>query len=399
MTRKLTVVLACIGFLGITLYADAADYHLIKKVNVGGNGGWDYLTYDESGHRVFLSRGNEVIVVDADSGATVGTIRDTPFVHGIALAPELGRGFTSNGQTNNVTIFDLKTLKSIGQVSTGRGPDAVVYDPKSKRVFTMNGRDNTATVINAENGQAVGTIALPGRPEFAVADGRGTIFVNIANKHSVTAIDSIQLMVRANWNMPGCEGPSGLSMDRQNRRLFAGCDNKVMAIVDADSGNLVTTVPIGAGVDATAFDPRTSLAFSSNGEDGTLTVVHEDSPDKFEVVENVSTEAGARTMALDPESSTVYLVTATVSPKLILLFILELGRPIVQPVVGWLGGICLLMALIFLIRAWSQSWPTMLRWYFGIFVVSALGLLLCFSNYDALLMLLSPADFHMSMWR
>jgi DNA-binding beta-propeller fold protein YncE len=399
MTRKSIVLLLAIASLSVNLWADMLTYHLVKRVDVGGKGGWDYLIYDESSHRVFVSRGNDVMVLDGESGATVGDIPDTPLVHGIALAPEFGRGFTSNGQTNNVTIFDLKTLKPIGKVSTGRGPDAIVYDPASRRVFTMNGRDNTATAIDAVSGQAVGTVPLLGRPEFAVADGKGTVFVNITDKHTLTAIDSNGLTVESNWDMPGCEGPSGLSMDRQNRRLFSGCDNKVMAIVDADSGKLIATVPIGAGVDATAFDPKTALAFSSNGEDGTLTVVHEDSPDKFTVAEIVPTEAGARTLALDPESGTVYLVTATVGPKLILLFILGIFRPIVRPMIGCVGGIALLVSVLFLLRARSRGWPKKLGWYLGILFVVGVVLAVWCWNYDTLLAALSPTDFHMTMWR
>jgi DNA-binding beta-propeller fold protein YncE len=399
MKYKSIVALLSIAWLTASAFPAASNYHLLKTVNVGGTGAWDYLIYDTTGHRVFVSRGNHVMVLDGESGTTVGDILDTPGVHGIALAPEFGKGFTSNGQTNDVTIFDFNTLKPIRRVSTGRGPDAIVYDSSSKRVFTMNGQDNTATAIDVESGQPVGTIPLSGRPEFAAADGRGTVFVNIENKHTLTAIDSHNLTVRSNWDMPGCEGPTGLSMDLENRRLFSGCDNKVLAIMNADSGQLVATVPIGAGVDATAFDPKTALAFSSNGQDGTLTVVHEDSPEKFEVVENVPTEVGARTMALDPDMGTVYLVTATVGPKLILSFILGIFRPVIRPVVGWLGGICLLISLVLLMRARSQGWPKKLRWYFGIFVVVSLVLAVWCWNYDMFLMGLSPNDFHLSMWR
>jgi DNA-binding beta-propeller fold protein YncE len=274
MARQLILLLLAVASLGVGLRADTPKYHLLKKVDVGGTGGWDYLTYDETGHRVFISRMFYVMVLDGESGAKVGEIPNTPGVHGIALAPDLGKGFTSNGHTNSVTIFDLKTLQLIGQAPTGKVPDAIVYEPVSKRVFTMNGRSNDSTAIDASSGRPVGTIPLSGRPEFAVADGKGTVFVNIADKHTLTAIDSQQLTVKSNWDMPGCEDPSGLSMDRQNRRLFAGCGNKVMAVVDADSGKLITTVPIGDGCDATAFDPKDALAFSSNGGDGTLTVVH-----------------------------------------------------------------------------------------------------------------------------
>lgn len=392
--KSILVLLVVAAFLPALLSA-APHYHLVKSVDVGGTGAWDYLIYDPTGHRVFISRGNHVMVLDGESGATVGDIPETLGVHGIALAPEFGRGFTSNGQTNDVTIFDFNTLKPLGRVATGRGPDAIVYDPASKRVFTLNGRDDSATAIDAAGGQVVGTIPLSGRPEFAAVDGKGTVFVNIENKHTLTAIDSQKLVVKSNWDMPGCEGPTGLSMDRENRRLFAGCDNKVMAIMDADSGKLVAEVPIGGGVDATAFDPKRALAFSSNGDDGTLTAVHEDAPDKFTVAENVSTEAGARTMALDSDSGTVYLVTATVGPKLILSFILGVFRPIVRPVVGLLGGICLLVSLVFL-RAQPSNRR---RASFIVFLVAAVLLAAWYWQYDAVLLALSPKNFHMTMWR
>lgn len=396
MKRKMIVALLCTMWIGSSLFPAALNYRLQKKVAVGDTGAWDYLIYDETGHRVFVSRGHHVMVLDGESGATIGDIPDTQGVHGIALAPEFGKGFTSNGQTNDVTVFDLNTLKPIQRVLTGRGPDAIIYDPSSKRVFTMNGRDNSATAIDAASGQAVGTVPLSGRPEFAVADGRGTVFVNIENKHTLTALDAQKLTVQSNWDMPGCEGPTGLSMDREHRRLFSGCDNKVLAVMNADSGMLVTTVPIGAGVDATAFDPRDQLAFSSNGEDGTLTVVHEDSPDKFQVVENVPTEAGARTMALNPSTGTVYLVTATVGPKLILSFVLGIFRPIVRPSFGLLGAACLLLAIVLIIRA--RGGARKFQWYFGLLLIVGVALVLWYWSYDSILLALSPSDFHMSIW-
>jgi DNA-binding beta-propeller fold protein YncE len=397
MIRKFVFVLLAISSVAFTLPADPPNYHLVKRADVGGRGGWDYLTYDEGGHRVFVSRGNLVIVLDGESGAQVGEIPDTPGVHGIALAPDFGRGFTSNGRTNNVTIFDLKTLRTIGHVSTGKGPDAIVYDPASKRVFTMNGRDNTATAIDAESGTVAGTVPLSGRPEFAAADGRGTVFVNIENKNTLTAIDSKQLTVKSNWDMPGCDGPTGLSMDREHRRTFSGCD-KVMAVMDADSGKLVANLPIGAGVDATAFAPKSSLAFSSNGEDGTLTVIHEDSPDKFTVVANVPTEEGARTMALDPDSGTVYLVSAPGRVKLILSFIFGVFGFVLRPALGLVGAIFLIAALVLLLRARGHGWTTKRQWSLGICAFLGVILIAWCGMYDSVLMALSPTDFHMTIW-
>ena len=244
------------------------------------------------------SHGSRVVVLDADSGAVTGEIADTQGVHGIAVASDLGRGFTSNGRANTVTIFDLKTLKTLGTVKAGTNPDAIVYDAGTKRVFTMNGRSQDATAIDAASGTVVGTLALGGKPEFAVADGKGSIFVNIEDKSELVEFDPQKLTVLHRWPLAPCQEPSGLAMDRKNRRLFAGCDNKMMAVVDADTGKVIATPAIGEGVDANGFDPDTNFAFASNGE-GTLTVVHEDSPDKFTVVDNVPTKRSARTMGLD----------------------------------------------------------------------------------------------------
>ncbi|MGH9499561.1 MAG: YncE family protein [Terriglobales bacterium] len=299
----------------VATLALAADpgYHLLNTYKLGGDGGWDYLTLDSSSRRLYLSRSTHVIVIDADSGKPVGDIPDTPGVHGIALAPELGRGFISNGREGTVTIFDLKTLKAITKVKAGENPDAILYDPASKRVFAFNGRSHDATAIDAAGGTVVGTIKLEGKPEFAVSDGKGEVFVNIEDKSQIDAIDPAKLEEKAHWALAPCEEPSGLAIDRKNRRLFAGCDNKMMAVVDADSGKVIATPAIGEGVDANAFDPETGLAFASCGE-GVLTVVHEDSPAKFSVLENVPTQPGARTMALDEKTHNVYLVTAKFGP-------------------------------------------------------------------------------------
>jgi DNA-binding beta-propeller fold protein YncE len=288
-------------------------YHLVNTYVLGGDGGWDYLSIDSSARRLYISRATHVIVLDADSGKPVGDIPDTPGVHGIALAPELGRGFISNGREGTVTIFDLKTLKAIAKVKAGENPDAILYDPASKRVFAFNGRSQNATAIDAAKGSVVGTIKLEGKPEFAVSDEKGEIFVNIEDKSQIDAIDPAKLEVKASWPLAPCEEPSGLAMDRKHRRLFAGCDNKMMAVVDADTGKVIATPAIGDGVDANAFDSGTGLAFASCGE-GVLTVVHEGSPTKFSVLENVSTQPGARTMALDEKTHNVYLVTAKFGP-------------------------------------------------------------------------------------
>ena len=296
------------------LTADAAGgYHLLAKKTLGGEGFWDYLTVDAASRRVYISRGSHVMVVDADTYEVVGDIPDTQGVHGIALAPELGRGFVSDGRSNQVTIFDLKTLKTLGTAPTGQNPDAIIYDPASQRVFTFNGRSGDSTAIDAATGKVAGTVALGGRPEFAAADGKGRIYNNLEDKSTVVEIDSGKLTVTNRWPLAPCEEPSGMAMDTAHRRLFIGCHNKMMAVVDADSGHLIATPPIGQGVDANGFDPGTGLAFSSQG-DGTLTVAHEDAPDKFTVVDNVQTERGARTMALDTKTHKVFLVTAEFGP-------------------------------------------------------------------------------------
>jgi DNA-binding beta-propeller fold protein YncE len=253
-----------------------------------------------------------VDVVDGKKGEVTGKITGLKLVHGIALAPEFNRGFISDGAANQVVVFDLTTLAKVGEVAAGTNPDGIVYDPASKRVFAFNGRSSDATAVDAEKGTLAGTVKLEGKPEFPVADGKGHIFVNIEDKSEVMDIDSKALMVAHKWPLAPCEEPSGIAMDAKTRRIFSGCDNKMMSVMDADTGKVVTTVPIGDGVDATWFDPETKYVFNSCGQDAVLTVIHEDSPDKYTVVENVPTAKGARTMALDPKTHTVYLSLAEV---------------------------------------------------------------------------------------
>jgi DNA-binding beta-propeller fold protein YncE len=310
--------MACLGLVALAGNPQAQEgtsgYHLIKTVKLSGTGGWDYLAIDPENRNLFVSQDTHVIVLAADTGDVVGDIANTPGVHGAAIATEFGHGFTSNGKTNSVTIFDLKTLKMIGNVPTSEDPDGIIYDPASHRVFTMNGDSHSATAIDAATGKVAGTVALPGGPEFAAADGHGKVFVNIETKSELAEIDSQALRVTNHWPLAPCKSPSGLAIDREHSRLFVGCDNKMMAVVDATTGKVITTLPTGEGVDANRFDPGTGLAFSSNGESGTLTVVHEDTPDKYTVVENVKTEKGARTMEVDPKTHNVYLVTADLIP-------------------------------------------------------------------------------------
>lgn len=309
MVRLVVVCTVFCSLVGACFAADSpgADYKVVNTYVLGGDGGWDYLTVDSASHRLFITRATRVMVVDENTGKVTGEVPDTPGVHGVAIAD--GRGFTSNGRDNSVTIFDLKTLETKGKAQTAEGPDAIIYDPASGRVFTFNGRGKSTTAVTAADGKVVGTVPLEGRPEFAVADGKGHVYVNLEDKSELVALDSKKLAVVSRWPLAPCEEPSSLAMDMEHRRLFVGCRNKQMAIVNADTGKVVATVPIGQGVDAGAFDPATQLAFASNW-DGTLTVVHEESPDKYTVVANVPTALGARTMALDPDTHKIYLVTA-----------------------------------------------------------------------------------------
>jgi len=293
--------------------AQAPGYHVIHKIPAGGEGGWDYMTIDTASNRLFLSRGTHAMVIDLATNSVIGDVPNTPGIHGVALAPELNRGFTSNGRDSSVTIFDYKTLAPIGVVKVpGRNPDAILYDPGTKRVFTFNGGTSNSTAIDATNGTVVGTVDLQGRPETAVSDG-GKVYANLEDKSMIAVFDPKTLAVEARWPLAPCEEPSGLAIDRVNKRLFAGCGNKTMAIVDMRSGKVIASPAVGAGVDGAGFDPGTRLAFTSNGE-GTITVVHEDTPDKFSVVETVPTQRGARTMAVNPKTHRLYTVTADFGP-------------------------------------------------------------------------------------
>ena len=290
-----------------------SGYKVIKTVPVGGAGGWDYVYVDSSARRVYISRGTHTVVMDADTYAVVGDIPDTQGVHGIAIASDLGRGFTSNGRSNDVTIFDLKTLKPIGNVKTDANPDAIVYDPVSKRVFTFNGGGKNTTAINAADGTVAGTLPLGGKPEFAAVDGKGSIFVNNEDTSEIIEINAQKITETHRWPLAPCKSPSGLAMDTKNRRLYSVCDDKVSVVVNADTGKVVATPEIGNGPDAAAFDAESNEFFASCGE-GLLTVVHEDSPDKYTVVENVPTKRSARTMGLDLKTHNIFMPAADFDP-------------------------------------------------------------------------------------
>lgn len=309
-----TILLATTLLATVAAVAADTDYKVVKTWKLGGDGGWDYLFADSDGHRLFIARATRVMVVDTESGKQVGEIPDTAGVHGIALDYEIGRGFTSNGREDTVSVFDLKSLTVEKKIKVGSGPDAILYDPFSKRVFTFNGKgsDRSATAIDASKGEVVGKIELGGKPEFAATDEKGTVFVNIEDKSEIVAFDPVKLMVKSRWKLTDCEEPTGLSIDRKNRRLFAGCGNKKMAIVDADSGKVVASPAIGDGCDATAFDAGLGLAFASAG-DGTITVIKEDGNDKFSVAQTVTTQKSARTMTVDAKTHQLFTVAANVT--------------------------------------------------------------------------------------
>jgi len=302
------IFLACLIALGASSSSNG-NYSVIRKIPIPGQGSWDYLTIDDAARRLYVSHGTQVEVLDLDSGAIVGKIENTLGVHGIAIAADVGRGFVSDGQSSMVTIFDLKTLKTIAEVPTGKKPDAIIYDPATSRVFAFNGGSNSATVIEAKNGKVAGTIDLGGGPEFASADGNGYVYNNLEDESLVLKINSRTLKVEQRWPTAPCASPSSMAMDRPNRRLFLGCRSKVMAVMNADTGQIITTLPIGDHVDATAFDPETQLIFNSNGE-GTVTVIHQETPDKYSIAETVKTLPRAKTSALDPKTHQLFLSTA-----------------------------------------------------------------------------------------
>jgi YVTN family beta-propeller protein len=291
-----------------------SDYAIVKRISLPGDGGWDYLTADEVAGRLYVSHGTMVLVVDTKTGTLAGTIDNTPGVHGIAVARDLNRGYISNGRDNSVTVFNLQTLEVISTVKvTGQNPDAILYDPFSRKVFAFNGRSANATVLDANSLEVLATITLDGKPEFSVADGKGMIYVNIEDKSLVTQINATTLQVEQRWPLAPGEEPSGLALDNKTHRLFSVCANKLMVVMDATTGKVITTLPIGEGCDGVKFDPGTKRVFSSNGE-GTMTVVQENRGDNFIVMGNVVTQAGARTISVDTHTHHLFLPTAEFLP-------------------------------------------------------------------------------------
>jgi DNA-binding beta-propeller fold protein YncE len=301
---------------GVAAAPQSSDYHQLKKITLGGDGRWDYFEVEQATHRVFIPRRTHVMVLDPE-GKLLDDLKFPGMknAHGIVFAPELKRAFTTNGDDKSVTIIDLNTLKAVDEVKLpDRAPDGILYDPASKRVFTMNDDPATdATAIDAETGKIVGSVELPDKAETAQADGLGHVYVNIEAKAQLTEFDSKALKVLHTWSLAPCKTPTGLSIDTEHQRLFVGCRSGVLAIVNYTNGKVVATLPIGRGVDATRFDTETQLVFASCG-DGTITVAHEDSPDKYTKVQTISAEQGSRTMALDQQNHNVYTVTSDFGP-------------------------------------------------------------------------------------
>jgi YVTN family beta-propeller protein len=308
MTRKL-----CIAAFVAALAFAAEGYKVLTKIKIGGTGGWDYVAVDPNTDRVYASHGALVEVVDSKAGKVVGQITQLHGVHGVAVAPDFGKGFITNGQSNSVTIFDLKTLAKVGEPQTGQNPDSVCFEPKTKRIFTFNGRSNDSTAIDPKTNEVIKTFSVGGKPEECAADGTGKLYVNLEDSSEIIEIDAANPAVLRHASLAPCESPSGLAIDIKNKKLFSACDNKMMAVTDIPTLKVVGTAPIGPGADGAGFDPGLGLAFSSNGGDGTLSIIKQVNG-KYQNVENVPTERGARTMTVDSKNHRVYLLAAEYGP-------------------------------------------------------------------------------------
>ncbi|HVT86886.1 MAG TPA: hypothetical protein VHD35_16905 [Chitinophagaceae bacterium] len=306
--KKSIFLMALLAAFAIQSYSQK-EFHIIKTFHIASSGGWDYIAVGPGNNRLYVSHGTQVNILDATTGDSIGVIENTTGVHGIAFDKEHGKGFTSNGRINTVTVFDLKANQVITQIPAGQNPDAIMYEPFSKTIITCNGRGKNLTIIDPVNYKAVDSIPVDGKPETAVSNGTGKVYVNIEDKSEIQEIDMKTRKVTNTWSIKPAEEPSGLAIDTKTNRLFAGCGNKLMAVVDATNGKLIQTLPIGDGCDGAAFDPGTKNAFTSNGE-GILTIYHETSPDKYDLVANAPTKRGARTIAVDPMTHLIYLPTA-----------------------------------------------------------------------------------------
>jgi len=311
MRSKLTVCCAVLAALAAPASAQG-PYRILNSYTLGGEGGWDYLNLDPTSGNLFITRGSHVMVVDPSSGKQLADIAGLQAIHGTAFLGN--RAYVSEGGANRIAVIDTKSFSKIAEIPVGARPDGILYDAFSKRLFTFNGTSKDATAVDPASGKAVGTVALGGKPEAAVSDGAGTIFVNIEDRSELVAFDARTLTVKQHYPLAPCEEPSGMAADLAHGRIFSGCDNKMIAVTDMKTGKVVAQIPIGEGVDANRFDPVTGLIFSSNGESGTLTIAHEDGPDKFTVLQNLATADGARTMELDAKSHRAYVVTADRTP-------------------------------------------------------------------------------------
>ena len=301
-----------LALAAVALFA-AEGFKVINKIKIGGTGGWDYVAVDPSANRVYAAHSTVVDVVDLNSSKVVGQITQLHGVHGVAVAPEFGKGFITNGQSNSVTIFDLKTLAKVGEPQTGQNPDDICYDPKTKHIFTFNGRSGDSTAIDPKTNEIIKTFAVGDKPEACVADGAGKIYLNLEDSGEIVEIDATKPAVLRHASLSPCQAPSGIAIDVKNKKLFSVCDNKMMAVTDIPTLKVVATPPIGPGPDGAGFDPGLGLAFSSNGGDGTLSIVKQVNG-KYETVDNVPTARGARTMTVDEKSHRVYLLAAEYGP-------------------------------------------------------------------------------------
>ncbi len=319
MKSKWWVGCSMVGLVCAAAFAAAVNYQLLKKVSVPGAGGWDYISVDDAARRIYISHATQVEVLDADSFALVGTIPNTPGVHGIAVASEAGRGYISAGKSDAVVPFELKTLKPLPEIKVGKKPDAIIFEPLTKRIYVMNGDSGSITVLNASDGSLAGTIELGGDPEFAVSDGKGNLYVNLEDKNETLHIDVNAMKVKDRWPLVPCATPTSLAMDVENRRLFVGCRSHHFAVLSADNGKVVFTAPIGERVDAGAFDAKTRLVYLSTG-DGKVFVFHQDSPDQYSLSQEISTLKGAKTMGYDPKTRNVIVPTSDNGAMSVLVF-------------------------------------------------------------------------------
>ncbi len=307
MKKLFFLICSLFIFIPAAAFSQTSGYKVTGAINIGGQGWWDYPSIDVPMHRLYLAHAVKVNVIDLKTNKVIGEIDGLNGVHGIVFADEFGKGFISNGRSDSVTVFDLKSLKTIAGIHvTGKDPDAIVYDPFTKRVFTMNGHSSNVTVIDAKTDKVIGTIQLDGSPEFCVSNGKGLMYVNLENKSQIEVFNPKTLKTIKTWSLAPGEGPSGLAIDVKHDILFSGCHNKLMAVVNANTGKVITTLLIGGRVDGCSFDPETNLAFSSNG-DGTLTVIREVSSKEFKVIDNIVTQQGCRTMEIDLNSHNIYL--------------------------------------------------------------------------------------------